>query len=206
MFDTSGGSGSGGTASAGGALAISGAASVTPVGGEAALPSGCREHLVEFPAGGAPALDDEICSATMEPVLANGAAQIRLVLTDKDPRSPTAGILTFPEGLRGHVKGEPIISVDRTVANLDGVVSSVSETDEGYAFSVTFGPDAPLVSNDQTRVSLRATFDYRCEGGSRLVNAVTELRLCGGFPTPPTWSGPGDICVVCYESQPRPNP
>ncbi|HEX2875285.1 MAG TPA: hypothetical protein VHP33_28735 [Polyangiaceae bacterium] len=207
MFDTSGSGSSGGMASAGGTLVISGASSVTPVGGEAALPPGCSEHLVDFPAGGAPALDDEICSATMEPVLASGAAYMRLVLTDDNPRLPAAGSLTFPEGLRGHVKGDPIISVDRTVPNLHGVISSVSETDEGYAFAVTFDPDALLLTNDQTRVSLRATFDYRCEGGSRLVNAVTELRLCGGFPTPPTWSGPGETCVVCYEFQPaRPNP
>jgi hypothetical protein len=204
MFDTSGS----GSSSSGGDLVLAGTSNATPpVGGEGALPPGCSEHPVDSLAGGAPAVDDVICSATMEPVLANGAAQIRLVLTDDDPRLPTAGVLTFPEGLRGHVKGAPIISVDRTVANLDGVVSSVSETDEGYAFSVTFGPDALLASNDHTRVSLRATFDYRCEGGSRLVNAVTELRLCGGFPTSPSWSGPGDTCVVCYEFQPaRPNP
>jgi hypothetical protein len=206
MFDASG-SGSGGTAS-GGALVLAGASNATPpVGGEGALPTGCSEHRVDSLAGGAAAVDDEICLATMEPVLANGAALMRLGVTNDDPRQPTTGILTFPEELREHVKGAPIISVDSAVTRLDGVVSAVSLSDEGYAFLVTFGPDARLVSNDQTRVSLRATFDYRCEGGSRLVNAVTELRLCGGFPTPTTWSGPGDTCVVCYQSLPaRPNP
>lgn len=202
MFDTSGGTPSGGS------LVLAGASSgaAPAVGGEGALPFGCNEYPVEPLAGGASAVDEEICAATTEPVLANGAAQIRLVLTNDDPRQPTSGILTFPEGLRGHVNGEPILSVDRTVTSLDGVISSLSETDEGYSFSVTLGPDTLLKSNDQTRVSLRATFDYRCEGGSRLVNAVTELRLCGGFRTPTTWSGPGDTCVVCYEYQPRPNP
>jgi hypothetical protein len=199
LFDTSGG---------GGDLVLAGASSgaAPAAGGEGALPFGCNEYPVDSLAAGATAVDAEICAALTEPVLANGAAQIRLVLTNDDPRQPTAGILTFPEGVRGHVNGEPILSVDRTVASLDGVFSSLAETDEGYSFSVTFGPDALLKSNDQTRVSLRATFDYRCEGGSRLVNAVTELRLCGGYPTPATWSGPGDTCVVCYEHQPRPNP
>jgi hypothetical protein len=202
-FDTSGG----GMASGGGlVLAGSSSGAAPAAGGEGALPFGCHEYPVEALAAGAPSVDQEICTATSEPVLANGAAQIRLVLTNGDPREPTTGILAFPEELRGHVNGEPIIGVDRTVANLSGVVSSVQETDDGYSFSVVFGPDALLIANDQTRVSLRATFDYRCDGGSRLVSAVTELRLCGGNPTPVTWSAPGDTCVVCNEYQPSPKP
>jgi len=172
-----------------------------PSGGVAALLSYCNEHDVGSPPGGAPSLIDTICSATAEPVLADGAAELRLTVTDHDERLPAMGTLTFPEELRGQVQGAPVISVAGQYM-LDATVSVPEQTADGYSFTVTFGPSAMLFANDRTRLSLRAAFDFGCEAGSRLVHAGTELRLCGGAAAPVTWSGPGETCVVCYEVQP----
>lgn len=206
MFDTSGS----GSSSFGGVLVLAGTSNATPpVGGEGALPTGCSEHPVEPPAGGASAVDDEICSATMEPVLAPDAVRLHLAVTNNDVHQPAAGTLSFAEGVRGRLNGDPVISIEPLIVGSETRVSTLPEqTDDGYAFTVYFDPKLQLVSNDQTRLKLNVTFDYRCEAGSRLAIAVIELRLCGGFPTPATWSAPGETCVVCYENYPgtSPNP
>ena len=80
------GYGSGGTESSGGAFVFSGTSSISPVAGDGALPQGCNEHLVSSPEGSAAAVDEEICSAEMEPVLAKGAALIHLEVTSNDRR------------------------------------------------------------------------------------------------------------------------
>lgn len=189
----------GGTSS-GGASVLGGASSGATAG--AGLPSGCSEHPVSLPPGGAPSVADAICSATLEPVLAPGAVRLHLAVTNNDLRLPAEGTLVFAEGLRGRLSGAPVISIDPVRPDNETRVSTPEQTDDGYAFTVYFDPKLQLFSNDQSRLQLTTTFDYVCEAGSRLVIAVTELRLCGGFPTPPTWSAPGETCVVCFENYP----
>jgi hypothetical protein len=188
--------GSGGIIVLAGSPAVGGSAGSGPE-----LPPGCQGYEVQLPEVGQPAVAGEICAVQVEPVISNGAARIALAQPGSDLSAPVAGTLTLAEGLRDQVQGPPVIEIVSATDQmlLEAELSALEQTADGYAFTVTWPKGAFLRAEDMTRVSFRTSLDLSCDTGTRLVNAVTEVHLCGGSfnGVPDVWASTGDLCVVC---------
>lgn len=192
-------------ASAGAAGASSmmglGGGSAGAAGGSARLPAGCQGYEVKLPNVGQPAVAGEICAVEVEPVISNGAARVSLALPEGgDPKAPVVGTLTLSAELREQVRGAPVVELigASNYTLLDAQLSPLEETADGYTFTVTWPTGAFLQAEDMTRVSFRTALDLGCDTGTRLVNAVTEVHLCGGtYQSPTVWASTGDTCIVC---------
>lgn len=170
--------------------------------GASSLPPGCEGHLVAPSQGGSATTLAEICSAAAEPVLSNEAVRVSLAVAEGLPQLPATGTLTFADKLVDQVRGAPIIQLVAATEGhlLKAQLSVLEPSAEGYSFTVTWPPGAVLFTEDKTHVSFRTAFDLGCEGGSRLVAAVSQLRLCGGGfygSVPAAWASTGDTCVIC---------
>jgi len=208
---TSGGSASANAGSSAGGAAGTGIiilAGSTSTGGAAGsaseLPPYCTGYVVQLPEAGKPAVAGEICTVDVEPVISNGAARVSLTVVDGDPRAPALGTLILEPALRDQVRGAPVLKIVAATDSrlLDAVISPLEPTDDGYSFTVTWPTGANLRDSDMTRVSFRTAFELSCDTGGRLVEALTEVHLCGGFSggfatVPTTWASTGDMCVVC---------
>lgn len=193
-------------ASSAGATAVSSSAggSTVPVAssGASSLAPGCEAHWVVPSQGGSPTTLADICSAPAEPVLSNEAVHVSLAVAEGLPQLPATGTLTFADKLVDRVRGAPIIQLVAATEGhlLKAQLSGLELSAEGYSFTVTWPPGAVLLTEDKTHVSFRTAFDLGCEGGSRLVAAVSQLRLCGGGvygSVPAAWASTGDTCVIC---------
>jgi hypothetical protein len=205
----SGGSASAGSAAGGiagsGVLIISGSSSTPGAAGSTSdLPPSCTGYVVQLPDVGTPAVAGEICTVDVEPVISNDAARVSLTVVDADPRAPALGTLTLAPALRDQVRGAPVLQIVAATDSrlLATVISPLEPTDDGFSFTVTWPKEANLRDSDLTRVSFRTALELSCATGGRLVQATTEVHLCGGFSggdaaVPATWASTGDTCVVC---------
>lgn len=195
----SAGSGGGPVVSVGGTPS-SGGGPVLTSGGQYPLPDYCNDYQVMLPESGTPAVAGEICTVSVEPVLSPGAATVSLEIGES-PQAPVKGTLTLAKELRESLLGAPAVTIAGATGNLllDAQLSELTETPEGYSFTLTWPDGAQLRSNDMTRVTFRTALDVKCEdGGSRLVHALTDVHLCGGSEgTPEAWASVGEHCVVC---------
>lgn len=170
--------------------------------GASSLAPGCEGHLVVPSQGGSPTTLADICSAAAEPVLSNETVHVSLAVAEQLPHLPATGKLTFADTLVDLVRGAPVIQLVAATEGhlLKAQLSALEPSAEGYSFTVTWPPGAMLLTEDKTHVSFRTAFDLGCEGGSRLVAAVSQLRLCGGGgygSVPAAWASTGDTCVIC---------
>jgi len=194
--------GSAGAAGGGSMIGLGGGSSAAGAAGSSAqLPDGCQGYEVQLPDVGQPAVAGEICAVEVEPVISNGAARVSLALPQgANPKAPVVGTLTLSPELREQVLGAPVVEVigASNYTLLDAELSPLEETADGYTFTVTWPPSAFLQPEDMTRVSFRTALDLKCDTGTRLVNAVTEVHLCGGsYLAPTVWASTGDTCIVC---------
>jgi hypothetical protein len=201
---SSGGSTSAGASGGGfgGSILIipAGGSSVTSSGGAPPLPPGCTDYVVQLPEAGTPAVAGEICAVDVEPVISNGAARVALAVDDNDPKGHALGTLTLAPELRDQVRGAPVLDIvaSSDLRLLEAQISALEPTDDGYAFTVTWPTNVVPRDSDMTRISFRTAFDLGCDTGLRLVQAVTEVHLCGSFAANPSvWASTGDRCVVC---------
>jgi YD repeat-containing protein len=136
----------------------------------------------------------------MEPVMSAGAARVTLSAPPEELRMKASGKLTLAPEILAAVTGAPVIQVVNATEPklLEAELSELTAAEDGYIFTVTWPEGAMLRPLDETRVFFRTAFDVMCEGGSRLVQATTEVHLCGGFENVPSaWASPGDNCAVC---------
>lgn len=197
-------SGGASSSGAGGSSVIQvggGSTAAGAAGGATRLPPGCQGYEVKLPNVGQPAVAGEICAVEVEPVISNGAARVSLALPEGGhPKAPVVGTLTLSPELRDQVRGAPVVEVigASNATLLDAQLSPLEETADGYTFTVTWPPGASMQAEDMTRVSFRTALDLSCDTGTRLVNAVTEVHLCGGsYLSPTVWASTGDTCIVC---------
>jgi hypothetical protein len=198
----SGGSISGGSISGGSGPRLDlGGSGSGAVGAGGDLPFGCEGYELQLPDAGHPAVAGEICTVEVEPVVAHGAARVALEVKDGDVAAPARGTLTLEKALRESVRGEPSLEIIGASDSrlLAARISELTPTDDGYSFEITWPEDSLLQAQDLTRVQFRTALDLSCEGETtRLVHAVSELHLCGGFASvPSSWASAGDQCVVC---------
>jgi hypothetical protein len=198
---SSGGGGAGGTGAGGtGVILLGGGPSFAGSASPPALPYGCSGYEVQLPEVGQPAVAGEICSVEVEPVISNGAARISLAPPGTDPQAPVVGTLVLAESLREQIVGPPVVEIVAAsqATLLQAQLSPLEQTADGYTFTVTWPMGVFLRPEDMDRVSFRTALDLSCDTGSRLVNAVTEVHLCGGSEgIASVWASTGDTCVVC---------
>lgn len=187
---------SGGSSSAGSGIMIGSGASS---GGSYSEP-GCEGYEMVLPEVGEPASAGELCAMTIEPVMNDGSVHVRLMVDGDDVHAVTSGKLLLAPELMAELEGTPALVVVRATDPklLAAEVSELVAEADGYSFNVTWPSDAKLDADDLTRVTFRTAFDVACESGSRLVHALTEMHLCGGYPGEPSaWASSGDTCAVC---------
>lgn len=187
-------------------VATSGASGGPVLAGSASsLPNGCSSSEVPTSSGGVPATTSDICALEAEPVVSNAAARVTLALAGGDWLAPAKGTVTLAAELREEVRGAPAIDLiaASNPALLEAQLSPLQEEADGYTFTVTWPKDVVAPAYDAPHVEFRTALDVACGPGARLVEAATEVRLCGGnYLSAKTWASPGDTCIVCNLIQP----
>jgi hypothetical protein len=94
--------------------------------------------------------------------------------------------------------GTPTLEVlDATFQELlELEIEPLAAASGGFSFEGTFPPFTFDPDDGYARMTMRASLEVACEGGTRLVHAVTDLHLCivDGITS---WASSGQSCCVC---------
>jgi hypothetical protein len=157
-------------------------------------------RIVELPDAGTAATSEQLCATQDTAIRTNATA--RVTLTNYSASLDTAtGFVTMPADVEALLIGMPSVSVViSTNPDWAMVASNMTKVAGGFRFDASWPtplPDGCWGVGPDTSMTVAATFQIACEGGTKTVEARTRIDLCDSAGEKLVWVSSGDKCCDC---------